>query len=48
MLALDEPNGNLDESGENILRDRLIAAKQNGVDIFLISHRPAVLSITEN
>ena len=44
---LDEPNANLDKSGENILKSRLIAAKQNDVDILLISHRPAVLSIAD-
>ena len=43
---LDEPNANLDKSGENILNSRLIAAKQNGVSILLIS-RPAVLSIAD-
>ena len=45
MLVLDEPNANLDISGETILKYRLIAAKQNDVGILLISHRPAVLSI---
>ena len=44
---LDEPNANLDKSGEHILKYRLIAAKQNGVGILLISHRPAVLSIAD-
>ena len=45
MLVLDEPNANLDETAENILRYRLIAAKHVG--ILLISHRPAVLSIAD-
>ena len=45
-LVLDEPNANLDKSGENILNSRLFAAKQNGVSILLIS-RPAVLSIAD-
>ena len=47
ILVLDEPHANLDKSGENILKSRLIAAKQNDVDILLISHRPAVLSIAD-
>ena len=38
ILVLDEPNANLDKFGEHILKNRLVAAKQNGVGILLIFH----------
>ena len=44
---LDEPNANLEKSGESILKYTLVAAKPNDVDILLISHRPAVLSVAD-
>ena len=47
ILVLNEPNANLDRSGEHVLKDIVIAAKQNDVGILPISHMPAVLSIAD-
>jgi PrtD family type I secretion system ABC transporter len=47
ILVLDEPNANLDDTGEKILKECLLAAKDRNMSILLISHRPAVLSIAD-
>ena len=47
ILVLDEPNANLDATGENLLKESLLAAKKRNMSILLISHRPAVLSIAD-
>lgn len=47
ILVLDEPNANLDATGENLLKDSLLAAKARNMSILLISHRPAVLSVAD-
>jgi ATP-binding cassette subfamily C protein len=43
LLVLDEPNSNLDESGETALRDVIFAAKRAGSAIVVIAHRPSLL-----
>lgn len=47
ILILDEPNSNLDIEGENALLNAISAAKQNGITVFLISHKPSILKVTD-
>jgi len=44
VLALDEPNANLDTEGEAALRSALQACKERGVTVIVIAHRPSILS----
>ncbi len=48
LLVLDEPNANLDESGETALSALINVMKAKGVTIVLISHRPAVVQQADN
>ena len=47
VIVLDEPNSNLDAAGEKALADCIIAAKNNGATVIVISHRPALLASTD-
>jgi ATP-binding cassette subfamily C protein len=47
LLVLDEPNANLDHAGEAALLKALAEAKSNGAAIVLVTHRPAVLAVTD-
>lgn len=47
VLILDEPNSNLDVEGENALLNAVSNAKQNGITVFLISHKPSILKVTD-
>ncbi|MFG0917287.1 type I secretion system permease/ATPase [Pseudomonas fulva] len=44
LIVLDEPNSNLDELGERALGVALQKLKELGSTIFIVSHRPNVLS----
>jgi ATP-binding cassette subfamily C protein EexD len=44
LVVLDEPNSNLDEQGEAALVRALLQLKQEGATVFIITHRPSVLS----
>lgn len=44
LVVLDEPNSNLDDSGERMLAHALQQLKSYGATVFLITHRPSVLA----
>lgn len=47
LLVLDEPNANLDDAGEVALAQAVRATKAAGGTVFLISHRPGVISLAD-
>jgi len=47
VLVLDEPNSNLDIEGENALLSAIISAKNSGITVFIISHKPTILKVTD-
>jgi ATP-binding cassette subfamily C exporter for protease/lipase len=47
LVVLDEPNSNLDESGEQALQAAIQALKARGCTVLLITHRPAVLNCAD-
>ncbi|MGI4775894.1 MAG: type I secretion system permease/ATPase [Janthinobacterium lividum] len=47
FIILDEPNANLDEAGEIALSNALKQAKELGISVIVISHRPSVLSVVD-
>lgn len=47
ILVLDEPNAHLDESGETYLLNALLALKNQGKTIVVISHRTNILKVTD-
>jgi ATP-binding cassette subfamily C exporter for protease/lipase len=47
LVVLDEPNSNLDEIGEAALGKALIALKNQGATVVVISHRNHVIQLTD-
>lgn len=47
MVVLDEPNANLDDSGERALIQALARLRQLKTTVFVISHRPATLKVVD-
>lgn len=43
VIVLDEPNSNLDDMGEQALALTLEQLRQEGVTVFVVSHRPSLL-----
>ena len=43
LVVLDEPNSNLDASGEQALAQALVQAKEQGITVVAITQRPALL-----
>ncbi|HAT4518955.1 TPA: type I secretion system permease/ATPase [Serratia marcescens] len=46
LLVLDEPNANLDESGELALNQAIMQLRTAGKTVVLISHRPQLIATT--
>lgn len=46
LIILDEPNSNLDESGENALLNAIVALKKEQTTILLVTHKPSTLQVT--
>lgn len=46
VLVLDEPNSNLDDAGEMALTRAILAMRQAGKTVIIISHRPSILQTT--
>ena len=47
LIVLDEPNANLDDQGEKALLQALLALKQQGKTVFLITHRTNIVGIAD-
>lgn len=47
IIVLDEPNSNLDDLGEQALVNAILHIKQKGSTVVLVTHRPAILNITD-
>ncbi len=47
IIVLDEPNSNLDAEGEKALSDTILAARDLGSMVLVVSHRPSLLSSTD-
>ena len=47
LVILDEPNANLDATGEKALSDAMMALKERRVTVVVILHRPNVLSVVD-
>lgn len=48
LVALDEPNANLDEAGDLALQHAIRNLKQAGITTLIVSHRPAVLTVADH
>lgn len=47
IVVLDEPNSNLDDVGEKALVQAIAELKKHSVTVILVTHRPAILGITD-
>ena len=47
LIVLDEPNANLDEAGEAALFSTISQLKAKGRTVFLITHRPAAVTVAD-
>jgi ATP-binding cassette subfamily C protein EexD len=47
IIVLDEPNSNLDDTGERALVSTIIELKKRSITVVLVTHRPSILGITD-
>ncbi|MCE9522295.1 MAG: type I secretion system permease/ATPase [Alphaproteobacteria bacterium] len=47
VVILDEPNANLDASGEMELRQTVLRMKEQGRTVVIVTHRPSILSAVD-
>ncbi len=47
LVVLDEPNSNLDNNGEKVLKDAIIRIKARGGSVIVIAHRAGVLNAVD-
>jgi ATP-binding cassette subfamily C exporter for protease/lipase len=47
LVILDEPNANLDDVGEAALARAVLALKQRGSTVVLVTHRPGAVAIAD-
>jgi ATP-binding cassette subfamily C exporter for protease/lipase len=47
LVVLDEPNANLDDVGEAALARAVIALKQKGNTVVLVTHRPGAIAVAD-
>ena len=47
LIVLDEPNANLDDVGEAALARAVLALKQKGSTVVLVTHRPGAVAIAD-
>ena len=47
LMALDEPNSNLDEAGDAALLKALLTLKSQGSTIIVVTHRPTVFAAVD-
>ena len=47
LIVLDEPNANLDATGEAALIRAIRAAKADGAIVIMIAHRPAIMEVAD-
>lgn len=47
LVLLDEPNSNLDQTGEHALLRSILALKESGAAIILVAHRQSALSVAD-
>jgi ATP-binding cassette, subfamily C, bacterial exporter for protease/lipase len=48
LVVLDEPNANLDDVGEAALSQAVLALKQQGATVVIVSHRPGIVSVADH
>ncbi|CCG40537.1 type I secretion system permease/ATPase [Magnetospirillum molischianum] len=47
LIVLDEPNSNLDQDGDRALIEALLAMRERGCAVLMVSHRPSVLQVAD-
>jgi ATP-binding cassette subfamily C protein len=47
LIVLDEPNANLDATGEQALLRAIAAAKADGAIVVMVAHRPSIMQIAD-